>query len=562
MKIKKHFIILGLILFLAFFLRFYHLSSNPPSLYWEEVALGYDAYSLLKTGRDHRGNSWPIVYLESYMDYKPPLYAYTLIPSIALFGLNEFGVRFPSAFFGSLTVLAVYFLVKELFPPPRKTPGFNKINPGVGELAALLLAISPWHLQFSRAAFEANLALFLVTTATLFFLKSISSTPGLDSPVKQPRGWKNLCLPLSAIFFSLSLYCYHGARVFTPLIVLILGFIFIKKLWSKKGALVFSIILGLILTFPLISSLKSEEVKQRFQETSIFTSLDPIIESNKKIAQAGGGLIARLIYHRYWEYARLFLSQYFKHFQGSYLFLSGDAYPRHSTQEFGQLYHWELFTLLIGIITLIKKFKKQGLVIFSWLLISPIPSALTKSAPHALRSLFGLPAFIIISGLGLLQLIKVLKKKKFSLITYYSLLVTLICLLFTELILYFHFYHYHYPKIHSSQWQYGYRQAITYIKNNEGKYDYIYLTNNYGRAYMYYLFYSRKDPFLTQKLMKPFKNNPNVSQLGKVFIGKQSLKEGRGLLVAAAGEASSGRMIRTINFLDGTVAFEIWEKTN
>ena len=92
LKLAKKNLILLLIMALAFWLRFYKLTQAPPSLYWEEVALGYDAYSLLKTGKDHRGNSWPIVYLESYMDFKSLLYSYTLILSMAIFGLNNFKV--------------------------------------------------------------------------------------------------------------------------------------------------------------------------------------------------------------------------------------------------------------------------------------------------------------------------------------------------------------------------------------------------------------------------------------------------------------------------------------
>ena len=87
------------VLILAAVLRFYHLDSNPPSPYWEEAALGYDAYSILKTGKDFHGHSWPLIAFESFGDYKPSLYFYATVPSVAIFGLNTFAVRFPSAFF-------------------------------------------------------------------------------------------------------------------------------------------------------------------------------------------------------------------------------------------------------------------------------------------------------------------------------------------------------------------------------------------------------------------------------------------------------------------------------
>src|SRR3989338_10790344 len=103
-----------LILLLAFVLRFYNLSQNPPGLYWDEVSNGYNAYSVLKTAKDEYGVFLPIVF-RSYDDYKPPVYVYSIVPSIAVFGLNEFAVRFPSAIAGVLTVFLSYLISLKLF---------------------------------------------------------------------------------------------------------------------------------------------------------------------------------------------------------------------------------------------------------------------------------------------------------------------------------------------------------------------------------------------------------------------------------------------------------------
>src|SRR3990167_3514972 len=101
---KKNFLIF-LVFFLAFVLRFYHLNLTPPSLYWDEVSLGYNAYSILKTTRDEHGKLLPLTNFAAFGDYKPPGYIYAAVPAIAVFGLNEFSVRFPSDFFGVLTVI-------------------------------------------------------------------------------------------------------------------------------------------------------------------------------------------------------------------------------------------------------------------------------------------------------------------------------------------------------------------------------------------------------------------------------------------------------------------------
>ena len=111
---RKTFLLFSIFL-LGFILRFWQLGVNPPSLDWDEVSLGYNAYSLLKTGKDEYGTFMPLS-IRSFGDFKPPLYTYLTIPVVSIFGLNEFSTRFISALFGSLSVVIGYFLIKELFP--------------------------------------------------------------------------------------------------------------------------------------------------------------------------------------------------------------------------------------------------------------------------------------------------------------------------------------------------------------------------------------------------------------------------------------------------------------
>ena len=124
---KKYFLIL--IILLAFVLRFYKLSTYP-ALNADEAAIGYNAYSLLLTGKDEHGNSWPI-HFQSFNDYKPGLYFYIVLPFVKAIGLNEWAVRIPGAALGVLTVLVIYLLAKELFKSEK-----------VAIFSGLLLAIS------------------------------------------------------------------------------------------------------------------------------------------------------------------------------------------------------------------------------------------------------------------------------------------------------------------------------------------------------------------------------------------------------------------------------------
>ena len=77
-----------LILCLAAFLRFSALDRVPPSLNWDETAIAYNAYSILQTGKDEWGKSWPLLGFESFGEYKLPVFIYATIPGVGLFGLT------------------------------------------------------------------------------------------------------------------------------------------------------------------------------------------------------------------------------------------------------------------------------------------------------------------------------------------------------------------------------------------------------------------------------------------------------------------------------------------
>src|SRR3990172_600006 len=139
-------IILILIILLAAFLRLYQLEKVPPGFHIDEVTVGYNAYSLMETGRDENGNFLPL-YIDSFGDFRPAGYFYLTIPAIKFLGLTEFAVRFSSALFGVLTVILLFFLAEKIFK-----------NRFVAFLSAFLLAVSPWHVIVTRATSESSAA--------------------------------------------------------------------------------------------------------------------------------------------------------------------------------------------------------------------------------------------------------------------------------------------------------------------------------------------------------------------------------------------------------------------
>jgi len=468
MEKKKYAVVL--IFLIAFILRFYQLGVNPPSLAWDEAALGYNAYSIGQTLRSEFGRFLPINFFASFGDYKPPLYIYAAVLPIKIFGLNEFAVRFPSAFFGTLTVLLTYLLVKELFPKLKNT--------WLPEIAALFLAISPWHTQLSRAAWEANLASFFVVLGAWLFLLSLRKQKWL--------------LVLSAVSFVATFYAFNSTRVFSPLLVL--GF-FIwqrKKLWQMKKEVVIAGLVAVLLTAPLVPHLLSPEGRLRFREVNIFTNLDVIRTTNRWMAADNNAPWSRIIHNRRVHFTLLFLEHYFHHFEFKFLFLSGDGNPKFSLQEVGQLYLFDLPFLLAGIYFLIKRKEKAAFPIFWWLLVAPLPAATARETPHALRILDSLPTWQIITAYGFYVFLENVRAKKSFIKN--CLLFSVFCFLSLNIFYYLHNYYAHYPTEFSSEWQYGYRETVKAVSEIEKNYDQVIVTSHYGRPYIYFLFYQQYPP--------------------------------------------------------------------
>lgn len=505
---SKYSLAIVLVLVLATAVRIIGLTKVPPGFYWEEVAMGYDAYSLLKTGRDHHGHPWPLVAFESYGDWKPTLYGYALIPSIAVFGLTATAVRLPAALAGISVVASLMWLVylwqrqKRLANPQE----WRWLAPVVGGVAAF----SPWLVIFSRAGWEVMLATALVTTGVgcLF-----AASPGKPSA----RWW----LVGAGALFILSMYAYHAARVIAPLLGLgwlgLFGseFYRVEKSLIKKLKLVLPaavvVLLGL---WPFYQARNSVALSHRLAETSIFSDLTPIIQSNLYQEQAGHALWARLAYHRYVFFALEIGRNFLSHLRFDFLFLSGDANPRHSIQWFGQLYHIELLALLFGLGLLFRRSRRLAVWLFWWWAVALLPASITKAAPHALRTLFAAPVFMILIGVGWVNFGQWARKLIVTHIPrlkhWAGFLITggVVAAYALEFGLFAHYYGVLYPLVWGNQWQVGYPELIQTVSQlQSAQPDALwYITREQGRPAMYYWFYTRTDPAQVQAA------SPNLPQ--------------------------------------------------
>ncbi len=444
---------------------------------WDEVALGYNAYSILKTGRDEFGTWFPLA-LRSFDDYKPPLYTYLAIPPIALYGLSVWAVRLPSALFGVLAVLGTYFLVNEILALSQH---FRKDRTHLALLSAFLLSISPWHLQFSRIAFEANIGLTLNIWALVYFFKGL----------KSPR-----MLFVSSFLFGLTIYAYHSERIFVPLMVIALAILFRSELSGIKRAVVGSSIIGILVVLPLVPVLINPTTLTRLRGTSAF--IDPTTLLSRSVQklihdQETGNPWGIVFDNRRVVYAQKLIENYLAHFSIRWLFLTGDN-DRHHAPDSGLLYLWEFPFLLWGIYGVFRADRRTAAFLFTWFLIAPVPASPTSEVPHAIRTLVFLPTFQIFTAIGLHQFFTYLRQQNKAKRTLFGAGVLAIALFFTAR--YFNLYFVHLNREFSQFWQYGYKEAVEYVKERESQYEKIVVSTKLEQAYMFFLFYLKYDPSL------------------------------------------------------------------
>lgn len=489
MKLNKKlvWVLLSIIVAVAIILRFWQLGNVPPSPDWDEAALGYDAYSFIHTARDEYGTFLPPV-LRSFDDYKPALYAYLTVPTVYLFDLTTFAVRFPSAIFGVLTVLATYFFVKELTK-----------REDISLLAAALIAVSPWSIQFSRVGFESNVGVALNLFVALFFIK------GLKKP------WM---LSFSTAFAALAIYVYQSEKVFTPLLMLVLiGIYFRDIIRIKKRWLFAALITGIIVILPtLLYIVTDKNALLRVKGTAVFNDQTQFLKedvSRLQLDQTNHDKLGLILDNRRFVYVKTITAGYLAHFDLNWLFIKGDI-SRHHAPNMGLLYLVALPFLFIGLYALFfgrlpfAMDSRSRWLLLLWYLIVPIPASITTGVPHAVRTLNFLPVIEIIIAMGLVTFIGWLtvwtahKKLPIKQIIIGMLVVLYAFNIAYYLDQYFGQYNYYY----SQDWQYGYKQAVSEVQKIGGKYHKVVVSGKapLDKSYMFFLFFMKYPPAEYQKV--------------------------------------------------------------
>lgn len=546
-RILKYLPIILIFLF-SLTLRIWKLSDYPAGLNADEAAIGYNAYSLIKTGKDEFGHSWPINF-QSFNDFKPGFYFYLVLPWVAILGLNEWAVRLPSALLGSLTILAVYFLVKEIFKKEEKR---NLL----AAVASLLLAINPWHLHFSRGGWESNAAVFFIVLGVNLFFVSL----------KKP-GYFSLCV----LSLALSMFTYHSARVISPLLGFGLLLLYWKKIFRQENrrSLILSGVVGGILGLRLFVSMTGSAGMSRFSGVGIFADQGPFWRVNELRGQHSNpfSVFPKLVHNRYFEYGVQFLDNYLRHFSGSFLFISGDEIQRNKVPEIGQLFLIEIPFFLLGLYFLINKKPGEWKILFWWLMVAPVASALTFQSPHAIRSLNMVIPLVILTGFGLWNVLVWIQSQ--TKVIAILLNCSIVILFLWNFGFYLHQYYVHYPQTYPAAWEYGFKDLVNYVVENQNKYEEIYITNKYDQPYILFAFYLQypppkfqKEARLTSRDQYGFSTVENFGKYHFGRIGMKSLPKGRKVMVVGTPSeiSDSVTILKRIYFKDGkTEAFRIVE---
>lgn len=360
------------ILIAAFALRVTNIKNIPSGIYPDEAQNGVDALQANATGEYklfYEGNQG-----------REGLFINLQALSIKTFGPTEFALKIWSIIFGTLTVLGVFLLGRELF-------GRNL----AGLIGAYLTAFSYWAINFSRIGFRAIMVPFLLSFAFYFLFKGL-------------RTKKIHNFIIAGLIYGLGLHTYIAFRV-SPLvlIVLLISLVITRKHFFQnywKHVLVFFFAL-MITSAPMLFDFfvaNPHHYASRTSAISVFNS-----ETND------GKLISTI--------AKTFSLSIQKYFG------MGDLNMRHNYPPYPLLNPIVGISFLIGLIYIVINFFKllwlrisKGqrsekfdiyAFLLSWFLVLLIPEFLANEGnPHALRAIGTLPAVILISVIPILWVFK------------------------------------------------------------------------------------------------------------------------------------------------------------
>ncbi|MDD5547451.1 MAG: glycosyltransferase family 39 protein [Candidatus Pacebacteria bacterium] len=391
-----------LIVIIAFFLRLNNLTSVigdiPPGLYPDEAMNGNNALEALST------NNFKIFYPEN--NGREGLFINIQALSVSVLGNKPWALRLPSAIFGVLTVMGLYFLVKKLFDS-------NKYASSIALLSSFFLATSFWHINFSRIGFRAIMAPFFLVWGLYFLLNAAAKA----RKNKESKTYFWHLSILGGIVFGLGFYSYIAYRI-TPALILVILIILGRHFYKQNLAKLFwrfvfyagIAFLFTVLPLCIYFAQNPADFMGRTSQISIFNSPAPVRDFGMNIIKTSGMFN-----------------------------FSGDTNWRHNYSGKPELF-WPVGILfLIGLFIAVKSlFKKSkiseiSLVLLAWIVFTALPVVVSnEGVPHALRAIIMIPPVFILAGIGGMEAYSYFKKHFRNKHIYNQICVLFLILCFCE----------------------------------------------------------------------------------------------------------------------------------
>jgi hypothetical protein len=371
----KKYIPLILILLFAGFLLFFKLNLIPAGLTNDEVSEGYSAFSILKTGADRYGMTFPLLF-KSFGTYLMPLYTYLTAAVFYVLGVNIVGVRLVSVVSG-LAILLLTFLVFKNNDEIKSFP-FSVV-------VVFVLSFAPWLIFFSRSSTEVTLSLAIFLSSFYFLIRALN----------KPSSFIIGCL-----FLGLSSWAYYSERLIVFIFLPIFIFIFRRIFFKYKKVLFIGIAVFSLTQVPNLLFIKNGATTRRLDQVS-YLSHDYFMSN--------GDNLRSLPFGQYIYISKEFMSHYIAYFSPRNLFFDPDDQMVRSMPDLSVFYNWMVIPFILGIAALIKN-KKSNLnkAVLILVLISAIPAALTREPFYTIRVLLFLWAITVVISYGIVRFPRIL----------------------------------------------------------------------------------------------------------------------------------------------------------
>ena len=464
---RNYLVTVGLIviLALAFFLRVYRIADVPAGLQIDEASIALNAYLVGETGRDETGRVWPL-YPRSSWNAKHPVYFYVSVAAVKLLGLNSTSARLPAALFGVLGVLAAFLLARELTG-----------NAHTALLAALFMALSPWHTHLSRFGVEAVSLPAVVGLGLWLLVRGVKGRPWLMVPGAAATG--------------LSFYSYPVALLFTPLLLVGFAILYRRELMKTAAPAVVAALLLAAMFLPVAAGVfRTAGMDDYMRERSI-TSPAFHKQASARLEQKGGPVFSWIARTPAARTAYGFITNYGRYMSWSFLFSRGDPDPRHGTGRCGVMYAVCFLFLLPGLGVLLAEHRPEHLLLLWWFVLFPAGAALMDwGRPHAIRSATALPCLQMIAALGFVFVCKFAAHATRDRIRPATAAGVLIIILAVSAGSHFHYYFTGWAEKSAPHFNYGFDRAVHFMEQSKKQYKTRLVTWTIPYVYTYFMFYA------------------------------------------------------------------------